>query len=113
MRDLNEMLSREITEMERFELMVGHMCKGGDWRFQRTFCTWFEKATDEQKVTFLQAYRLGWYLSKILKSRTTHKIAWAMYANGCTAWVTPDGVIHRAEPGKRTAYLKHSDWVDV
>jgi hypothetical protein len=112
-RDSSKITNLQITEIEKIELMVTHMTESGDMKFISVFTRKFhDKATDEQKKMFPKLYDLGWNLSKVLWSKKTGKIAWGMYANGTSAWVTPDGKITRAELGKRTAYLKDSDWVD-
>lgn len=68
-------------------------------------------ATDEQIATFAKLYKLGWYIGKVVTHRVTGKVAFAVSAVGCAAWVTPDGSLDRAPVGRKTAYLDNN-WAE-
>jgi hypothetical protein len=68
-------------------------------------------ATDAQITTFAKLYKLGWYIGKVVTHKTNEKVAFAVYAPGCSAWVTPDGVLERAPVGRKVAYLDHN-WAE-
>jgi hypothetical protein len=112
-RDASQILQREISDLEKLELMITHMTQGSDQHFIRAFTDLFDKhATPEQRAMLPKLYNFGWKITKLLQSNKTHKIAWAMHSDGTAAWVTPDGKINRAEVGKKIATLAAKEWVD-
>lgn len=111
-RNAADILSAQISDTEKMELMITHMCRG-DMRFILTFLNKFQAhATDAQRATFIKLYNTGWHLQKIVWHRTEPKIAFGVYLDGCAAWVAPDGKLERAPVGRRTAYLD-KNWVEA
>lgn len=84
-----------------------------NFAFAQQFVARFEtQATPEQRVALVKLYDMGWNISKLVWNSVENKIAFAVSAPGCAAWVTPDGKVNRAPVGKRTAYLD-KNWSDL
>lgn len=111
-RSAAQILSSQISDSEKLELIVTGMSKG-DFKFIRVFLDKFESmATQEQRVALVKLYEMGWDLVKVVWNPSKNKMAFSVRAVDCAAWVTPDGKVNRAPVGKRTAYLD-SGWVDA
>ena len=68
--------------------------------------------SDAQLAALAKCSRFGWKLSKIVYKRDLTKgCALAMCSGDTAAWMTPDGKIERAAPGRKTAYLSN-DWIE-
>lgn len=77
------------------------------------FLQLFTVYVSEAQIEALQkAVKFGWRASKIVYSQEKGVCAVGIAADGCAAWMTPDGKIERAAAGKKTAYLS-SDWKEV
>ena len=109
-------LSLQITEGEKFELLVTQMSGGGNpqnMKFINAFCYRFSKhATAFQRESFIKLYDMGWELGKIVWDEAVGKIAFSVRADGCAAWVGPDGALQRSQVGKKTAYLD-KNWKEL
>ncbi len=73
-----------------------------DFAFLQIFTCY---VSDAQMVALTKAAKYGWKVSKIVFNHGEPDCAIAMHANGCAAWMMPDGSIDRAKPGVRRAYL--------
>jgi hypothetical protein len=110
-------LNLNIPEEQKIEWLAERMLIGqltqANLDYIASFVEKFSKyATAQQRVTFVKLHDMGWNLSRIVWNNKEQKIAFAVNAPDCAAWVTPDGKVNRAPVGKRTAYLD-SNWKDV
>lgn len=78
-----------------------------NFAFAQSFYAHFEtQATQAQQVALVKLHDMGWSITKLVWNSLESKMAFAVQADGCAAWVGPDGKLDRAAVGKRTAYLE-------
>lgn len=84
-----------------------------NFAFAQLFAARFQtQATPEQQAALIKLHDMGWEIGKLVWNDKLQKIAFAVQADGCAGWVTPDGKLTRAPMGKRTAVLERG-WEEI